>query len=67
MPLVASGELFISHCKQPHFIHKVDYKILVEELWGKQMSENIEEDKAIKKMIANPIFGLLETNKNSSF
>ena len=49
MPLVASGKLFITHYKQPHFIHKVDYKILVEELWGKRISENIEEDKAIKK------------------
>ena len=49
MPLVASGELSITHCKQPHFIHKVDNKMLVEELWGKRISENIEEDKAIKK------------------
>ena len=49
MPLVASGELSITHYKQPHFIHKVDNKMLLEELWGKRISENIEEDKAIKK------------------
>ena len=66
MPLVASGELSITHYKQPHFIHKVDNKMLVEELWGKRISENIEEDKAIKKIIANSIFGLLEKSKNSS-
>ena len=60
IPLVASGELSITHYKQPHFIHKVDYKHLVEELWGKRISENIEEDKAVT------IFGLLEKSKNSS-
>ena len=49
MPLVVSGELSITHYKQPHFIHKVDYKIMVDELWGKRISENIEEDKANKK------------------
>ena len=66
MPLVASGELSITHYKQPHFIHKVDNEMLVEELWGKRISENIEEDKAIKNMIANSMFGLLEKSKNSS-
>ena len=66
MPLVASGELSITHCKQPHFIHKVDNEMLVEELWGKRKSKNIEEDKAIKIKIAKSIFGLLEKSKNSS-
>ena len=66
LPLVASGELSITHYKQPHFIHKVDCKVLVEELWGKRIGKYFEEDKAIKKMIANPIFSLLEKGKNSS-
>ena len=43
---VASGELAITRYKQPCFIHKVDFKHLVEELWRKQISENKEEDGA---------------------
>ena len=46
--------------KQPSFIHKVDYKHIVNELWNTTISEDNEEDKCIKKLIANVNYGLLE-------
>ena len=46
--------------KQPSFIHKVDHKNIVIELWNTNISEDNEEDKCIKKLIANVNYGLLE-------
>ena len=39
----------ILYFKQPSFIHKVDYKNIVNELWNTNISEDNEEDKCIKK------------------
>ena len=66
MPLIESGKLKITHYKQPHFIHKVDYKSIIDELWGQLISDDSDEDKSIKKLIANVSFGLLEKGTNRS-
>ena len=50
----------ISYVKQPSFIHKVDNKNIVNELWNTNISEDNEEDKRIKKLIAHVNYGLLE-------
>ena len=50
----------ILYFKQPSFIHKVDYKNIVNELWNTNISEDNEEDKCIKKLIAHVNYGLLE-------
>ena len=40
----------ILHYKEPSFIHKVDYKDIVDELWNTTIDENdTDEDKYIKK------------------
>ena len=66
MPLIESGKLKITHYKQPHFIHKVDYKSIIDQLGGQLISDDADEDKSIKKLIANVIFGLLEKGTNRS-
>ena len=66
LPLIENGKLKITHYKQPHFIHKVDYKSIIDELWGQLISDDSDEDKSIKKLIANVSFGLLEKGTNRS-
>ena len=66
LPLIENGKLKITHYKQPHFIHKVDYKSIINELWGQLISDDSDEDKSIKKLIANVSFGLLEKGTNRS-
>ena len=46
--------------KQPSFIHKVDHKNIVNELWNTHISEDNEEDKCINKLVAHVNYGLLE-------
>ena len=46
--------------KVPYQTHKVDYKTIVDRLWQMLISDDVQEDKYIKKLIANVIIGLLE-------
>eukprot|EP00438_Fugacium_kawagutii_P014503 Skav208988 [mRNA] locus=scaffold395:76378:79443:- [translate_table: standard] len=46
--------------KMPYQKHKVNYKSIVAELWEMLISDDVEEDKFIKKIIANVVIGLLE-------
>ena len=53
----------ILYYTQPSHIHKVDYKQIIEDLWAEPISENQQEDRRIKKTIANINFGLLEKSR----
>ena len=46
--------------KVPYQTHKVDYKTIIDNLWQMLISDDVQEDKYIKKLIANVIIGLLE-------
>jgi hypothetical protein len=50
--------------KVPSHTNKVDYKKLVKKLWETDISSDDKLDKAVKKMIANINFGLLEKGTN---
>ena len=50
--------------KVPSHIYKVDYKKIVKKLWETDISSDEKLDKAVKKMIANINFGLLEKGHN---
>lgn len=50
--------------KVPSHIYKVDYKKKVKKLWETDISSDDKLDKAVKKMIANINFGLLEKGNN---
>ena len=52
--------------KQPCYLHKVDYSKVVNDLWDTYISDDIEEDKSLKKKVANINFGMLEKSKNTS-
>ena len=54
----------ILYYKQPSHIHKVDYKQIIDGLWAEQISADEQEDRRIKKTIANINFGLLEKSHN---
>ena len=54
----------ILYYKQPSHIHKVDYKQIIDDLWAEQISADEQEDRRIKKTIANLNFGLLEKSHN---
>ena len=63
--LVSNGVVVkILYYKKPSQIHKVKYKKLVNELYSTKISSKAEEDKRIKKLIANITFGLLEKGQN---
>ena len=65
--LVSNGVVVkILYYKQPSRIHKVKYKKLVDELYNAKISDKAEEDKWIKKLIANITFGLLEKGQNKA-
>ena len=55
--------------KTPSFIHEVNYDEIVKDLWNKNISDEEELDKLIKKLIVNVNIGLLEktcsTDQNS--
>ena len=52
--------------KEPSFVHKVAYENIVSELFqsSNKLSESDEENNALKKIIANVQFGLLEKSYN---
>ena len=56
----------IIYYKQPSYIHKVNYKSIVDELWETQLGDDDDDDKQIKKKIANINFGMLEKSNNTS-
>ena len=56
----------IIYYKIPSFIHKVNYKSIVDELWETQLGDDEEDDKQIKKKIANINFGMLEKSNNTA-
>ena len=58
-------QLKIIYYKQPSHIHKVDYDKVVGELWDTYISDDKDEDKQIKKKIANINFGMLEKSVNT--
>ena len=65
--LVSNGVVVkILYYKQPSHIHRVKYKKLVDELYNAKISDKTEEDKRIKKLIANITFGLLEKGQNKA-
>ena len=56
----------IIYYKQPSYIHKVSYKSIVDDLWETQLGGDEEDDKQIKKKIANINFGMLEKPNNTA-
>ena len=52
--------------KEPAFVHKVAYEDIVSELYNStnKISDSDEENNALKKIIANVQFGLLEKSYN---
>ena len=56
----------IIYYKQPSYIHKVNFKSIVDELWETQLGDNDDDDKQIKKKIANINFGMLEKSNNTA-
>ena len=56
--------LKIIYYKQPSYIHKVKSKSIVHELWEKQLRDHEDDDKQIKKKIANIKFGMLEKSNS---
>ena len=60
-----TSEIKVISYKQPSFKHSVNYKDIVGELWDKKISENDEEDMAIKKQVAVVNFGLLERTNST--
>jgi hypothetical protein len=58
--------LTIKAVKKPSFTKKVDYKNIVECLWKTEISDDPDEDKILKKQIANTNFGMLEKSFNKA-
>ena len=56
----------IIYYKIPSYIHKVNYKSIVDKLWETQLGDNDDDDKQIKKKIANINFGMLEKSNNTA-
>ena len=56
----------IIYYKIPSYIHKVNCKSIVDELWETQLGDNDDDDKQIKKKIANINFGMLEKSNNTA-
>ena len=56
----------IIYYKIPSYIHKVNYKSIVDELWETPLGTDEEDDKQIKKKIANINFGMLEKSNNTA-
>jgi hypothetical protein len=50
--------------KAPSFIKPIDTKAIIDNLWNTEISPDADEDKSIKKLIANVNFGLLEKSNN---
>ena len=56
----------IIYYKIPSYIHKVNYKSIVDELWETQLGDDEDDDKQITKKIANINFGMLEKSNNTA-
>ena len=56
----------IIYYKIPSYIHKVNYKSIVDELWETQLGDDEDDDKQIKKKIANINFGMLAKSNNTA-
>ena len=56
----------IIYYKQPSYIHKVNYKGIVDELWETQLGDDEDDHKQIKKKIANINFGMIEKSSNTA-
>lgn len=53
--------------KEPSFIHNVDHKAIVSELWNPAIDEgDTDEDKYIQKLIGNVNYGLMEKGYSTS-
>ena len=53
-------KISILYFKEPSKTYEVNYSKLVNELWKDKISDDVDEDKMIKKTIANVNIGLLE-------
>ena len=61
LPERVRPRITILYYKEPSFIHKVDYKGIVDELYNTTIDEkDKDEDKFIKKLIGNINYGLME-------
>ena len=60
------NNLLIHAVKHPSVIKKVNYKQMVLELWKTTISDDPQEDAALKKIIANTNFGMLEKQFNKN-
>ena len=60
---INTDKLNILYYKTPSFIHEVNYHDYVKDLWNKNISDEEELDKLIKKSIVNINIGLLEKNR----
>ena len=60
------SDIKIIYYKIPSYIHKVNYKSIVNELWETQLGDDEDDDKQIKKKIANINFGMLEKSNNTA-
>ena len=68
LPERVMNKIDILYYKEPSFIHKVDYKGIVDELWDTTIDENdADEGKYIKKLIGNVNYGLLEKGGSTSY
>lgn len=60
------SEVEILAFKAPSFMKEINTQDIIETLWKIEISPDPEEDKAIKKLIANVNFGLLEKSTNKA-
>ena len=60
------NDVDIIYYKEPSFIFDCDYRSIIDDLYNEKISDDDEEDKQIKKMIANVNFGLMEKTYNKS-
>ena len=58
------NEVEVLAFKAPSFIKNLDTGKIIKTLWGSKISPNADEDKTIKKLIANVNFGLMEKSTN---
>jgi hypothetical protein len=62
--LIKFPDAEILYVKSPSFVHKVDYKKIINKLYNSTISNNESEDIYIKKLIANVNIGMLEKSQN---
>ena len=65
--LISNGvKVKIHYYKEPSTITDVNHSELIDELWATKISDDVDEDKQIKKKIANIVFGMLEKSTNTA-